>query len=69
MLEHVDNGVGLIMKTLRETGRDTDTVVAFTSDNGGLCTREGPNTPATSNAPLREGKGYLYEGGIRVPCW
>ena len=67
MLEHVDNGVGLIMKTLRETGRDTDTVVAFTSDNGGLCTREGPNTPATSNAPLREGKGYLYEGGIRVP--
>jgi hypothetical protein len=41
--------------------------VIFTSDNGGLATTEGPNTPATSNAPLREGKGYLYEGGIRVP--
>ena len=67
MIEHLDNGVGLIMQTLKETGRDADTVVAFTSDNGGLCTREGPNTPATSNAPLREGKGYLYEGGIRVP--
>src|SRR5262249_52405728 len=37
----------------------------FFSDNGGLCTVEGPHTPATINAPLREGKGYLYEGGIR----
>jgi arylsulfatase A-like enzyme len=67
MIEHLDNGVGLILQTLKETGRDADTIVAFTSDNGGLCTREGPETPATSNAPLREGKGYLYEGGIRVP--
>lgn len=67
MLEHLDDGVGLVMRTLKETGRDNDTVVAFTSDNGGLCTLEGPNTPATSNAPLREGKGYLYEGGLRVP--
>ncbi|OYW16699.1 MAG: N-acetylgalactosamine 6-sulfate sulfatase (GALNS), partial [Planctomycetales bacterium 12-60-4] len=39
----------------------------FTSDNGGLATIEGPLTPATSNAPAREGKGWLYEGGIRVP--
>jgi arylsulfatase A-like enzyme len=39
----------------------------FTSDNGGLSVREGANTPATSNHPLRTGKGYLYEGGIRVP--
>src|SRR5262249_51955753 len=43
------------------------TIVIFTSDNGGLATIEGPKTPSTSNAPLREGKGYLYEGGIRVP--
>ena len=43
------------------------TIVIFTSDNGGLATREGPNTPATINAPLREGKGWLYEGGLRVP--
>src|SRR5262249_17320289 len=39
----------------------------FTSDNGGLATIEGDKTPSTSNSPLREGKGYLYEGGIRVP--
>ena len=39
----------------------------FTSDNGGLATLEGPNTPPTINTPLREGKGFLYEGGIRVP--
>jgi arylsulfatase A-like enzyme len=41
-------------------------------DNGGLSVREGAHTPATTNAPLRAGKGYLYEGGIRVPlvaCW
>src|SRR5262249_30634724 len=43
------------------------TVVFFTSDNGGLSVKEGPNTPSTSNAPLRAGKGYLYEGGIREP--
>ena len=42
-------------------------LIVFTSDNGGLSVKEGPNTPATSNAPLRAGKGYLYEGGIRVP--
>jgi arylsulfatase A len=39
----------------------------FTSDNGGLAVKEGANTPATTNAPLRASKGYLYEGGIRVP--
>jgi arylsulfatase A len=44
-----------------------NTWVVFTSDNGGLATAEGPHTPATNNGPLREGKGYLYEGGIRVP--
>src|SRR5262249_18318023 len=48
-------------------GLDDRTVVVFTSDNGGLSIREGPNTPSTNNFPLREGKGYLYEGGIRVP--
>jgi arylsulfatase A len=43
--------------------------VIFTSDNGGLSVHEGPNTPATSNAPLRNGKGYLQEGGIREPLF
>ena len=52
---------------LDELGIADRTVVIFTSDNGGLSVKEGPNTPATSNSPLRAGKGYLYEGGIRVP--
>lgn len=67
MLEHVDASVGRIAAALEKHNLTDDTLVIFTSDNGGLATSEGPNTPATNNAPLREGKGYLYEGGIRVP--
>jgi arylsulfatase A-like enzyme len=67
MLESLDDSVGRIMKKLDETGLKEKTIVIFTSDNGGLATREGANTPATFNSPLREGKGWLYEGGVRVP--
>jgi arylsulfatase A len=67
MLESVDQGVGRILDKLQELEIDKRTIVIFTSDNGGLATREGPNTPATNNSPLREGKGWLYEGGVRVP--
>ncbi len=67
MIESLDEGVGRIVKTLDELKLSDNTIVIFTSDNGGLATQEGANTPATSNAPLREGKGFLYEGGIRVP--
>ena len=67
MLESLDDGVGRIMAKLDELKLAENTLVIFTSDNGGLATLEGAHTPATSNAPLREGKGYLYEGGIRVP--
>lgn len=67
MLESLDNSVGRIVKKLGDLGVLDRTVVIFTSDNGGLATTEGPKTPATSNAPLREGKGWLYEGGLRVP--
>jgi arylsulfatase A-like enzyme len=67
MVESLDAGVGRLRAKLAELGLAERTVLLFTSDNGGLCVREGPNTPATSNAPLREGKGYLYEGGIREP--
>jgi arylsulfatase A len=67
MLEALDVSVGRIMTKLDELQLADRTLVIFTSDNGGLATTEGPNTPATSNAPLREGKGWLYEGGIRVP--
>ncbi len=67
MLQSLDEGVGRIRDCLKRAGLTRDTIVIFTSDNGGLATREGPNTPATNNSPLREGKGWLYEGGIRVP--
>jgi arylsulfatase A-like enzyme len=67
MAESVDDSVGRIMKKLEQLRIADRTVVFFTSDNGGLSVKEGPNTPATSNAPLRAGKGFLYEGGIREP--
>jgi len=67
MIESLDEGIGRILAKLDELKLAENTIVIFTSDNGGLATLEGPHTPATSNAPLREGKGFLYEGGIRVP--
>jgi arylsulfatase A len=67
MIESLDHGIGRILAKLDEWKLAENTIVIFTSDNGGLATLEGPNTPSTSNAPLREGKGFLYEGGIRVP--
>ena len=67
MLEILDESVGRVVKKLDDLKLTDCTMVVFTSDNGGLCTTEGPNTPPTINSPLREGKGYLYEGGVRVP--
>ncbi len=67
MVQSVDESVGRIMKKLDELKLRDRTVIVFTSDNGGLSVPEGPHTPATTNAPLRAGKGYLYEGGIREP--
>lgn len=67
MIENADQLIGRLMKKLEETGVAGRTVVIFTSDNGGLTAPEFEDRPTTSNAPLRDGKGYLYEGGIRVP--
>ena len=67
MLESLDASVGRVVQTLTELNLTEQTIVIFTSDNGGLSVKEGPQTPATSNAPLRAGKGFLYEGGIRTP--
>jgi arylsulfatase A-like enzyme len=67
MIESLDDSVGRVLKKLDDLKLAQRTLVIFFSDNGGLCTLEGPNTPPTINSPLREGKGYLYEGGIRVP--
>jgi arylsulfatase A len=67
MIENMDSNAGRILAKLDELELTDNTVVIFTSDNGGLHVEMGKHTPSTSNAPLREGKGYLYEGGIRVP--
>ena len=61
MIESMDGAVGRMMAALDELGLSERTVIIFTSDNGGL------QDYATDNAPLRAGKGYPYEGGIRVP--
>ena len=67
MIESMDESIGRLMQKLEQRGLADDTVFIFTADNGGLSVKEGPDTPATDNAPLRAGKGYLYEGGLRVP--
>ena len=67
MLESLDESVGRILKVLDDEKLAENTIVIFTSDNGGLATLEGMPQPPTFNGPHREGKGYLYEGGIRVP--
>jgi len=64
MIDEMDDTVSTVLAALEEQGIVDDTLVVFTSDNGGLSTAEGS---PTSNLPLRAGKGYLYEGGIRVP--
>ena len=68
MTEAVDENVGRIMQFLEEKEMDENTVVIFTSDNGGLLLRNGNFIRASWNHPLREGKGTLYEGGLRIPA-
>jgi len=65
MVSAIDDSVGQVAAAIRDLGLEDSTTIIFTSDNGGLCTlrKEGP----TCNLPLRSGKGWLYEGGIRVP--
>jgi arylsulfatase A-like enzyme len=65
MVAAVDDSVGAILDKLDVLGLTDNTLVIFFSDNGGLCTL--PRLAPTSNLPLRSGKGWLYEGGIRVP--
>lgn len=69
MIERLDEGVGRILKTLKEQGIDEQTLVFFTSDNGGyLHYNKGVWPEVSSNGPFRGQKGQLYEGGHRVPA-
>jgi arylsulfatase A-like enzyme len=64
MIDAMDLAVGKVLAKLDELGLAENTLIIFTSDNGGLSTSEGS---PTSNLPLRGGKGWMYEGGIREP--
>ena len=64
LIEQMDDGVGVVLDALVELGIDDNTIVVFTGDNGGVAA--GDNF-STSNKPLRAGKGYQFEGGIREP--
>lgn len=67
MVESVDESVGRVLRKLDELGVAENTIVIFMSDNGGLSTLARSRNSPTSNLPLRAGKGWLYEGGIREP--
>lgn len=64
LLESMDEAIGMVLDCLEENGLDDNTIVVFTSDNGGVSS--GDNF-STSNLPLRGGKGYQWEGGIKEP--
>lgn len=64
LVEQMDDAVGLVLEALREAGLEKNTIVVFTSDNGGVASGD---AFSTSNLPLRGGKGYQWEGGIREP--
>lgn len=61
LIEHLDSGIGRVLDTLDQTGLAQNTLVIFTSDNGGLL------SSGANNGPWRSGKTHMYEGGLRVP--
>lgn len=65
MIESIDQSMAKLQAKLEELGIANNTIIIFTADNGGLSTRGNSRKLATSNYPLRYGKGWLYEGGIR----
>lgn len=71
MVERIDQQVGRLVDTLTARGLLDNTIILFTSDHGALTVEEVPafaaHTPPTDSGPLRAGKGYIFEGGLRVP--
>ena len=67
MVESMDENVGRLLAALEKNDLSENTIIVFTSDNGGMSTSNTIDNIPTSNWPLRAGKGYLYEGGIREP--
>jgi arylsulfatase A len=66
-VQTLDDSVGHLLAHIDRAGLRDRTIVIFTSDNGGLHVPEGPHPRVTHNTPHRAGKGYVYEGGLRVP--
>ncbi len=64
LIESMDDAVGVVLQRLKELGLDENTIIVFTSDNGGVASGD---AFSTTNFPLRGGKGYQWEGGIREP--
>jgi len=64
LVESMDDAVGVVLDELKKQGIEKETIVIFTSDNGGVASGD---SFSTSNLPLRGGKGYQWEGGIREP--
>lgn len=60
-IEHLDDGIGNVIQALKESGEYDNTIIVFTSDNGGLLRDE------ANNGPFRDGKQSVYEGGLKVP--
>ncbi len=69
MMENLDSNVGRLLASLDQLGLRENTIVVFTSDNGGLCTSAKGRPGPTCNLPYRSGKGWTYEGGIRIPTF
>jgi arylsulfatase A-like enzyme len=69
MIESMDESLGELVSTLKQEGIYNNTIIVFTSDHGGLSNRgeKSKRALATSNLPLRAGKGHVYEGGAKVP--
>lgn len=69
MVESVDVSIGKLLDAVEASGMADRTVIFFTADHGGLMYRENTTKPVTTNAPLRAGKGHLFEGGVRIPLY
>lgn len=71
MIESMDESLGKLVNTLKAEGIYDNTIILFTSDHGGLSNRGVKNKRAlaTSNLPLRAGKGHVYDGGAKVPLF
>ena len=68
MVESMDDAIGTLLDAVDKAGAAENTIIVFTSDNGGNMYSQVDGTVPTTNAPLRGGKACIFDGGTRVPC-